>query len=106
LEGISVPRIIDLSISLDGEVHCDPPEKRSKLRQELSCRHEIEGLESFRKAAEDRFQKFQRSVCLASISPKPHEDDTATQLEGQESPRLRYLKRLQQACETLARVLL
>jgi MFS family permease len=55
LEGISVPRIIDLSISLDGEVHCDPPEKRSKLRQELSCRHEIEGLESFRKAAEDRF---------------------------------------------------
>jgi hypothetical protein len=29
--------------------------ERSKLRQELSCRHEIEGLESFREAAEDRF---------------------------------------------------
>ena len=49
------------------------------------------------------------ALCLASASDQPKvagEADTAAQLEGQESPLLRFLKRLQQAGDTLARVLL
>ena len=57
-----------------------PHIRSTPIRQELSYRHKIEGLESFRRAGEDRLEKFERFVSLVSISPEPGEAGASTQL--------------------------
>jgi hypothetical protein len=78
---------------------------RPKLLQEVSRCNEVAGLEALRKSVEDRVEKFERFVSLGSISPESCEADANPQLEGEQSPLPRKLKRSQQACLALADIL-
>jgi hypothetical protein len=78
----------------------------SELLQEVSRRNEVARLESLRKSAEDRVEKFECFVLLGSISPKSCEADTNTQLEGEQFLLPRERQRLQQACFAVTGVLL
>jgi hypothetical protein len=79
---------------------------RPKLLQEIGCRNEVARLEALRKSVEDRVEQFERFAVLGSTSPESCEADADTQLQGEQSPLLRKLKGLQQACFALACVLL
>ena len=78
---------------------------RAKLLQEVSRRDEVARMEALRISVEDRIEKFERFVSLSSINPESCEADASTQLQGEQSPLSRKLKRLQQAWLALTFIL-
>ena len=70
---------------------------RPKLLHEGSRRNQIPCLEALRESAEDRVEKFERSVSLSPISPQSCEAHAGTQLKGQQTALARKLQGLQQA---------